>query len=470
MSTYNGPKYDFAAETPKHIPPLVAKRVVTTGLKTKSLNNKFGLVKNWNQNRERFVVIFFKKNSRMIDSEKLIKPMNLQYAPNPENEKEDELFNMIFHVELTNFEKGLSLFEEIESMEENHGQVYMKVCWFELLACSVIKKDPRFIPEMENHVRNIIETSKFPDIIVNAKLVLCEILSGMPNKTDEMLELAMSCMKEHYGNLPRLVGVLLSCGDGNCSNRALDFRNENDFEILKRAYYKARTMVQNKLCATPSEIKFMSGGVGFLYAHGRKIENLNEEITIMKEICGEYLEHPTLGKQAAEISIMEGNHRAALEQIENYQHYFTSRYGNNAHNHLVNCYIYKFNCYVALGKKRMARKALKKLQTFVANDWKGLGKQIERMKIELSLMPDEINEHGKENRQKIRTKMQCSSYVCENVEPYVGAYLLCSRCKAKYYCSEECHIRHWKDGHKKECKKLKEKKKNFKKVKKSRKR
>ena len=98
MSTYNGPKYDFAAETPKHIPPLVAKRVVTTGLKTKSLNNKFGLVKNWNQNRERFVVIFFKKNSRMIDSEKLIKPMNLRYAPNPENEKEDELFNMIFNV------------------------------------------------------------------------------------------------------------------------------------------------------------------------------------------------------------------------------------------------------------------------------------------------------------------------------------------------------------------------------------
>lgn len=58
---------------------------------------------------------------------------------------------------------------------------------------------------------------------------------------------------------------------------------------------------------------------------------------------------------------------------------------------------------------------------------------------------------------------QCSNPGCENVESD-KPFLRCSQCKAAYYCSKyvnlviyiinrECQSKHWKSGHKLECKK-----------------
>lgn len=34
----------------------------------------------------------------------------------------------------------------------------------------------------------------------------------------------------------------------------------------------------------------------------------------------------------------------------------------------------------------------------------------------------------------------------------LGEFKKCSRCKQACYCSKECQLQHWKNGHKKECK------------------
>ena len=56
-----------------------------------------------------------------------------------------------------------------------------------------------------------------------------------------------------------------------------------------------------------------------------------------------------------------------------------------------------------------------------------------------------------EEAQEIRTKTQCSSHECKKVEPQVGAFKHCGRCRLKYYCSIKCQKKHWKNGHKEEC-------------------
>ncbi|KAK9807033.1 hypothetical protein WJX72_011354 [[Myrmecia] bisecta] len=43
---------------------------------------------------------------------------------------------------------------------------------------------------------------------------------------------------------------------------------------------------------------------------------------------------------------------------------------------------------------------------------------------------------------------------CGKLEEVVDTYQLCAACKARVYCGRDCQKRHWKEGHKAECKKL----------------
>ena len=54
----------------------------------------------------------------------------------------------------------------------------------------------------------------------------------------------------------------------------------------------------------------------------------------------------------------------------------------------------------------------------------------------------------------------CSNPTCGNTESRpgrivnneIGEFKSCSRCKQVYYCSKECQLQHWKNGHKNVCK------------------
>ena len=44
---------------------------------------------------------------------------------------------------------------------------------------------------------------------------------------------------------------------------------------------------------------------------------------------------------------------------------------------------------------------------------------------------------------------QCA--ICREIKPFF-IFKFCSNCKKERYCSKECQIKHWKAGHKLECK------------------
>lgn len=66
---------------------------------------------------------------------------------------------------------------------------------------------------------------------------------------------------------------------------------------------------------------------------------------------------------------------------------------------------------------------------------------------------------NEEDTTSITTRSKCSSYSCENVESHPREFKVCSLCEIVKYCSRECQIQHWKDGHKKISKKIRKKKK-----------
>jgi serine/threonine protein phosphatase PrpC len=47
---------------------------------------------------------------------------------------------------------------------------------------------------------------------------------------------------------------------------------------------------------------------------------------------------------------------------------------------------------------------------------------------------------------------KCSNPTCNNIETAVGEFKTCGKCKSVFYCSRECQAKHWKAGHKIECK------------------
>jgi hypothetical protein len=48
-----------------------------------------------------------------------------------------------------------------------------------------------------------------------------------------------------------------------------------------------------------------------------------------------------------------------------------------------------------------------------------------------------------------------SCHVCKTIEEHCRKLRVCAKCLSRSYCSRECQLKHWKTGHKKECKGLK---------------
>lgn len=263
------------------------------------------------------------------------------------------------------------------------------------------------------------------------------------------MELLLSSVKDHYGYLPNLycciVALLLK-------QKASVLKNENYGELLMQMYRDSRNMIVNKTCADQVKTReFVQNA--FILLHQNQETNfkffdgtIQQEIFILRKIM-ETDDSVYSDYSRAELCFIEKNYQRALSYVDRYQEKLTSFSGNMIEICMTNCYSLKAECYIQLGHKILAKKVLKKLKRFKANSNK-----IEELRLKIREMPDDVTPAATEKK-KVRTRMKCSSYVCENVEAKVGDYKHCSACRLKYYCSRKCQKQHWRDGHQKECKK-----------------
>jgi len=446
----------------RDVPNFLEKPVQLINLKTKSWNNTFGLVIEWNEEREQFGV------QLMCDaSVKWVKPMNLMYYPIPENEKETQLYTLIYAQELTDFEQGLLRFEEIE-WEENYAHTYMKLFWINSVILSLAMKDKRYSPKMQKVLENIIQISTFDDLIVKAKILFFACLMGQNSASQNnphQLQSYMRCVKDHHGYLPELFYCIFGHTD---LVSELENRNIEMFKILKDIYIKSKNIIVNKLCAYGyhDDCNFLQGALEFLqfcksHVSFPVFENISEEATILREI----LKQQILDRDAencrvrrshivANLCMLEENYEDALINIERYHEYISTSFGNNRLGSMANIYCIKTTCYIKLGNKPMAKKALTKLNRLkhnfeTINDF--IGNALE----DIRKMTKQNSNVAREEMKNVRPRMQCSSYICKKVEPKVGAFEQCGKClMGYYYCSRKCSRHHWLNGHKKECKKF----------------
>jgi len=258
----------------------------------------------------------------------------------------------------------------------------------------------------------------------------------------------MSCVTDHYGQLPHVfLQIMYSYG----LELELKIGKYEMFNIVYDVYQQSKNLILNKQCCFGGDRHFPQQAIKFLHICKKYkcLENLEEETSIMRTMLESMNNMPTSESayNFANLCIVEENFEAALEQIEIAQEDITLKYGSNQFTPLGNCYISKAECYVALGNQKMAKSVLKKLKKF-----ENYGFIIENLEKAITQMP--INSNKKRN---VRTRMQCSSYNCKNIEQNIGAFKVCARCEIKYYCSVKCHKQHWRDGHKKECKKYSKK-------------
>merc|ERR1712034_232364 len=143
----------------------------------------------------------------------------------------------------------------------------------------------------------------------------------------------------------------------------------------------------------------------------------------------------------------EKNYEEALRNLQIYQETVSSGKGNV--DTISQCYVIKVECYIELGNKPMAKKVLHKLKRF--RKIPGVNKTIIIFEKVIKKMSNTNSTTQVEENARVRTRTQCSSYECKKVEPYIGAFKHCGRCRLKYYCSIKCQKKHWKNGHKEEC-------------------
>jgi tetratricopeptide (TPR) repeat protein len=336
---------------------------------------------------------------------------------------------------------------------------------FSFLQNHVFPKDPRCLSKCSTVLEILLENCEFQDLVVKAKLLLSQCLVARNEHISVALDLLMSCTEDHYGLLPEILNCIMTILQRS------DFQHLGFemFETWKDLYTKARNSVVNKTCDGGMPKKLISLAIaffnGFPTSHFCElVSTSSESVEMIRKILPEAFEKsdPNFWYYHAELCCMENNFQDALVHLEQFQEFLTTTYGHGSPDSLINCYARKTDCYIALGKKKKAKKCLNKLKLLKQNSGSKLScllDGITKYKQQIEEMPDDEPNTDEEPDQKIRSKVQCNSYHCDKVETYLGEFKCCQRCRLKYYCSRKCQKDHWYDGHKKECKKYKSKKK-----------
>lgn len=276
----------------------------------------------------------------------------------------------------------------------------------------------------------------------------CIVAENAKRQSDsDLLTLGLSCMENHYGYLPKVFNCIF--GNSNLTS-ALENEEYELFELLIKIYFQCKILITDKVCAYDAKDVFFNSAIQFfrLWKSFQPLKNFNEEINFIRENSRIHDDLET-DSRPAHLYFLEENYEASISHIEKYQTYLTTTFANNCSVQLSNCYKLKVECYIELKNKILAKKAFKKFKRFKHDC--NIGRVIVKLKNEIDDMPEITTD---EPNKFVKTLMQCSSYVCENIESRIGEFKQCSKCRLKYYCSKKCQKQHWKYGHKAECKKL----------------
>jgi len=427
------------------IPDLVGKTVMLKNLNTASFNNQLGFVKGWDKNRELFLVEIFGEL-------KYIKPINLDCYPRPQTPEELNLLESmgsweILNVDLKTVLKNFNLLES--DGPEQYRHTHWKILWIRLfLNTKIGSGDHRYNSKFRAILKKIIDHSKFEDLIVTAKILLAIMFSKESGHIEEMMELLGSCIRKNFGLTPRIFERLAGMPG-------------TPFNILQTLYFASKDMVISKTAAYGSNHWFIFGAVEFfkIWKESRMFrKDLVHEIKFLRHKIESLLvldfpdfrmQRPYFARALAHVCFWEQNYQDALTNMDRFQKFVSSTHG-----HGVSCvadsYEFKAKCYIKLGNRKMAQKALKKLKHFKKAGIAGKSTfktlQIQIQKMTTNPEPDEEIE-----AKNVRNKVMCSSFSCNKVEPHLRAFKSCSRCRLVYYCSPKCQKIHWKDAHKKKC-------------------
>ena len=242
------------------VPDFLFKPVILTQLEAQNWNGKIGLVKEWNEKRERFAVQLSCDNSLVW-----IKPSNLLYFPTPENDEENKLLEFIESE--FNFEQGIKLFDQLENSEK-YLNTYLKIlfCDRSLTSIDLDRQNKNCMSQIQEVLKNIVKNSCFDDLIVWAKLTLVFSIKMRPTweTRSTIYDLCQSCIENHYGHLPTIFEHIVDNVFRQPSEWELQNGAREKFQMLQNLYLKSKQMIKNKTFVNVRPMSFLEGTLKFL--------------------------------------------------------------------------------------------------------------------------------------------------------------------------------------------------------------
>jgi len=325
-----------------HIPNLIGKYVILEKMEIQILNGKIGLVIGWNEECASFIVQLL-----YDEAVRLIKPYYLRYYPIFENEAEQTLCELIRSNKLTNFEKGMEFFQQLESIK-TYSLTHLQIVWLRYLLNVRAPHDKRYVPKIQNACIHIMKVSEFEDLIVPAKILLSDTLFLIKRQNLNVVDLCFSCLDAHYGKLPKLYTRIVI-------NMGLKF----DHELSRRLYLQSKNLILNETCEGGFEVSFIDVSLKFFKYFLHSLEEISEEATFLRTIINKQLKVSSADKGhyllRARISFLEENYLASICDAE-----FVTSHTNLEM--VINANLLKIECYIRLKNKSMANNVLEKLK------------------------------------------------------------------------------------------------------------
>lgn len=236
-------------------------------------------------------------------------------------------------------------------------------------------------------------------------------------------------------------------------------KKASSLHLLQKIYFAAKHMILNRTCAIGQDLSFIVDLSHFyknLIANGFEEMARNEfefALDLSKQVILSNPDFPPAYLLQAEMEFQQSNYKISLKMVNIGQELCTLTCGNARG--LNDYYQLRTKCYICLGEKKLAKQALKYIKRFEKSDqYVHRSKIIDELENGIKSMSENKESQRKEKKilEEVRTRTICSWQKCQKIESKPGQFKYCSRCRLKYYCSRKCQAKHWKNGHKEECK------------------